>query len=220
MRVVAGALALLLAAGCAGAKPTPTQVATTTLAGQDPDFTLPVPPPIVDLPPATVKPGEQLYHNETLGVAFAYPEDWEPREVQGQDGGGTAYFMAPSKPGDLPGKSRATLGMTVRPLSATGISTADGFVEAHIQMLTHKFPKLVIVSSKPVTVQGMPAREVVMTKPDLDPEGKSHTLKILSLFLVKNERGYLLYYNHDAARFKDQLGARQRALDTLSLGSS
>lgn len=200
---VVGALVLGMS-GCAAPKPVAVKVVDVV--------------PIS--PAAQVAPlvGDTKFESRSLGCAITAPAGWEKHETSGTDSGGTIAFVAPPRATDaLEGAPRGTVGVSVQPLAPADAAAPETFARWYLKGFRKRWPNVTVVSQSSLVVHGRPAVELVLTKPEVDPQGRPFTMKILGVFFVQGPRGYLLYYNHEISRFDDHLAARQRMLDSLSL---
>jgi len=196
------ALYLLAALGACGgqqASPTPGEtgepVGPTATASPQATATPEVSPaPAEDTTTPSPTRGSRTYlsyESEANAFSINYPEEWEVSERESMPG--TTVFVAPLQGEDDTFRENVTV--VVQSLPA-GTSTLDEFTELALSQGQEYIPQFTVRESRPTTLGGSPAQEVVYTGLQGERE-----LRWLQLWTLAGDQVYILTYTAEELGF-------------------
>jgi serine/threonine-protein kinase len=173
-----------------------------------------------------------VYENPTYRTRIQYPTDWkkvQPQSCKGESDKDIVEFKLPSQtrlPRDLAAVCILIHNLPTHNIvdqftiffdkSSSQKILLNGFILSHFtSILTKKLPNFDFIKSESDatnTVAGNPARKIVYEY----REGQDD-IKVMELLTVEGDKGYIIRYTTEAARYSDYLPIIQKMIDSFQV---
>lgn len=129
----------------------------------------------------------QLYENAQYGFEISYPADWTAQELEPNEEGIIAGFLAPGE--DMDNPTVYLLLQNIELPAGEGM-TLEQYSQATLSILQEVVPDLEILTESDITIGEMPGHAIVYNL-----ESEDMTFRVLKAWTVIGEDAYVFTYN-------------------------